>query len=130
VAEAPWLDVHPFTGDVAEFRARVSGIERFDGGDFPESALDALEEALKLPFADEAIRRFYLVTDAAFHEPTRSGLTAADLAERLESHRVLLHVFGRSQHEDAYAGLLGQTGRFEEIENFGRMLSEGRVLED
>ena len=130
VAEAPWLDVHPFTADVGEFQARVSGIGRFDGGDFPESALDALEEALTLRFAEGAIRRFYLVTDAAFHEPTRSGLRAADLAARLESQRVLLHVFGRSQHEEEYRTLLGESGRFEEIENFGRMLSEGRVLED
>jgi Mg-chelatase subunit ChlD len=130
VEEAPWLDVHAFTGDVAEFQQSVSGIQRFDGGDAPESALDALEEALKLPFAAGAVRRFYLVTDARYHEPSRSGLSAADLAARLEQEQVLLHVFSRSQFEDDYRTLLGQTGKFEEIENFGRMLSEGRVLED
>jgi hypothetical protein len=130
VEEAPWLDVHEFTDEVSQFQESVSRIERFDGGDFPESALDALEEALKLPFDEGAIRRFYLVTDARYHEPSRSGLSAADVAARLESARVFLHVFSRSQYEDDYRKLLGQTGRFEEIENFGRMLSEGRVLED
>ncbi len=130
VEEAPWLDMHEFTDDVGRFQESVSRIERFDGGDFPESALDALEEALKLPFDEGAIRRFYLVTDARYHEPSRSGLAAADVAARLESARVFLHVFSRSQYEDDYRKLVAQTGRFDEIENFGRMLSEGRVLED
>jgi hypothetical protein len=128
--EAPWLDVHEFTGDVGRFQESVGRIGRFDGGDFPESALDALEEGLKLPFDDGAIRRFYLVTDARYHEPSRSGLTAADVAAELEENRVFLHVFSRSQYEDDYRELFGRTGRFDEIENFGRMLSEGRVLED
>lgn len=130
VAEAPWLDVHEFTDDVGEFQQWVSGIGRFDGGDLPESALDAMEEALKLPFHEGAIRRFYLVTDARYHDPTRSGRTAAELAAQLEAGRVLLHVFSRSQYEADYRTLLGATGRFDEIERFGRMLSEGRVLED
>ena len=130
VEEAPWLDVHEFSADVDRFQRSVGRIERFDGGDFPESALDALEEALKLPFEEGAIRRFYLVTDARYHEPSRSGLSAADLAARLEGARVFLHVFSRSQYEDDYRRLFAQTGRFDEIENFGRMLSEGRVLED
>ena len=130
VEEAPWLDCHEFTGDVVQFQGSVSRMERFDGGDFPESALDALEEALKLPFDEGAVRRFYLVSDARFHEPSRSGLSAADVAARLEGARVFLHVFSRSQYEDDYRRLFAQTGRFDEIENFGRMLSEGRVLED
>ena len=130
VEEAPWLDVHEFTDDVEQFQGSVGRIERFDGGDFPESALDALEEALKLPFDQGAIRRFYLVTDARYHEPSRSGQSAADVAAKLEEARVFLHVFSRSQYEDDYRKLLARTGRFDEIENFGRMLSEGRVLED
>ena len=79
---------------------------------------------------EEAIRRFYLVTDAQYHETSRSGQSAAEVAARLGEQRVLLHVFSRSQYEDDYRKLLAQAGRFEEIENFGRMLSEGRVLED
>ncbi len=125
-----WLDVHPLTGNAARFRNSVEGVERFDGGDLPESALDAVEEALSLPFDPGAARRFYLVTDAQFHEPTRSGASAADLARRLAEQRVLLHVFSRRQFESDYAPLLGQTGRFDEIENFGAALGEARLLED
>jgi hypothetical protein len=130
VAEGDWIDRHDFTGDVTDFQAWVSEIDRFDGGDLPESALDALEEALTLPLDPEAIRRFYLVTDAQFHEPSRSGAEAADLATRLEQERVLLNVFSRAQFEEDYQTLISETGRFQEIQNFGSVLSEGRVLED
>jgi hypothetical protein len=128
--ESAWLDKHEFTGDVGEFRRWVGQIKRFDGGDLPESALDALEEALALPMDPQAMRRFYLVTDAQYHEPTRFGAHAAEIAKRLEQQRVLLSVFGRPQSRSDYEKLLQTTGRFQEIENFGKVLSEGRVLED
>jgi len=128
--EGRWLDKHDFTTDIEEFRSSVAGIERFDGGDLPESALDALEEALSLALEEEAIRRFYLVTDAPYHEPTRSGATAADVADRLERGRVVLYVFSRPEFEGDYRRLLSAPGRFQEIENFGPVFSEGRVLED
>ncbi|MHC4399182.1 MAG: vWA domain-containing protein [Planctomycetota bacterium] len=130
VSEAPWLDVHPFTADVEQFRESVGRMKRFDGGDLPESALDALEEALALEFDPNAIRRLYLVTDARFHESTRSGRSAANVAAELEKARVLLNVFSKGQYEDDYRPLVERAGRFQEIENFGRVLSEGRVLED
>lgn len=130
VREDPWLDRHGFTDDVSLFQQAVADVKRFDGGDLPESALDALEVAMALPFDERAIRRFYLVTDADYHEPTRSGAAAAELAARLAKQRVQLRVFSRPEFEPRYARLLGETGRFEEIENFGKVLSQGRVLED
>jgi len=128
--EGPWLDKHDFTSDVVRYQQSVAALERFDGGDLPESALDAVEEGLAMPLDDGSIRRFYLVTDAPYHEPSRSGATAAELAERLRASRVLLSVFSRPQYEEDYRKLLGETGRFLEIENFGKALGEGRVLED
>lgn len=129
-AEDEWIDVHGFTSNVEEFQDWVDHVERFDGRDLPESALDALEKALELEFDPEAMQRFYLVTDAAFHEPSRSGATAAGIAAKLEEKRVLLSVFSQARFEDEYRPLLGETGRFQEIENFGTVLSQGRVLED
>jgi hypothetical protein len=128
--DGDWLDRHEFTADGAELRRWVEQIKRFDGGDLPESALDALSDALRLPFDEHAMRYFYLVTDAAYHDPAKGGQTAADVAARLRQERVLLRVFSRPEHEAAYQKLLGDTGRFDEIENFGRVLSEGRILED
>lgn len=128
--EPDWIDTHAFTADVEQFKQNVSRIKRFDGGDLPESALDAIEQALSLSFADNSIRRFYLVTDAAYHEPTRSGRKAADLAAQLAEKQILLQVFCRAEFEADYAKLLGPSGKFQELEAFGKVLSEGRVLED
>ena len=126
----PWVDSHPFTPDAMDFFDSVDNVKRFEGVDFPESALDALEEALLMPLDKHAIRRFYLVTDNQYHEPTRSGATAEDVATRLTEQKVLLRVFSKRKYETDYAKLLGETGRFQEIENFGKVLSEGRILED
>jgi hypothetical protein len=130
VAEGDWLDLYGFTSDILEFQLWTESLKRFDGGDLPESALDALEEALALPLDPGALRRFYLVTDAAYHEPSRSGATAEMIAERLAAERVSLQVFSRPAFADDYGKLLGDAGRFLEIENFGRVLAEGRLIED
>jgi hypothetical protein len=128
--EGKWCQLHPFTADVAQFQEKVGRVKRFEGGDLPESALDAVEEALKLPLDDGAVRRFYLVTDATFHKKTQAGHTAADVAKLLAEKRVLLYVFSRRQFEDDYAELLGDGGKFLDIRSFGKVLSEGKVLED
>ncbi|MFO0901519.1 MAG: VWA domain-containing protein [Pirellulales bacterium] len=128
--ESDWIDVREFTSDVATFQRSVAELKRFDGGDLPESALDAVERALDLPLADDALRRFYLVTDAQFHSPTRSGLDAATLAERLVQRRVSLHVFAPEEFHSQYAALAGEVGAVQTIEDFGRVLAEGRILED
>jgi len=128
--EKHWLDKYGFTSDVSELRRWATGIKRFDGGDLPESALDALQEALKLPFDPAAMRRFYLVTDAPYHSPTQSGATADQVAERLSAERVILHVFCRREYQADYAKLLAESGHFQEIDSFGKVLSEGCILED
>ena len=127
--EGKWLDRHPFRVDAETFRRDVDSLARFDGGDLPESALDALEEALDLPFDAKSIRRIYLVTDALFHEPTRKGTRASELATRLERSKILLTVFSNEEFRGDYKKL-GVTARFQELEGFGQALSEGRVLED
>lgn len=126
--QGPWLDKHDFTSDVNRFLQSVRGVKTFAGGDPPDSALDALEEALLLPYDEKAIRRFYLVTDADYHEPTRSGATAEQIAAGLEEKKVLLRVFSRREHEADYARLLGEAGKFQEIEDFGRVLAQGCVF--
>lgn len=128
VGEQPVIE--PFTPDAAKFKAAIDGIQRFDGGDLPESSLDALEEALKLPFAEGAVRRFYLVTDTDFHNPAQSGATAEQIAERLKDGEVLLNVFTRADHIPLYEKLTGRSGKVAEIEDFGQVLSGERILED
>ena len=128
--EEEWLDRHEFTDSVDEFQKWVSTIKRFDGGDVPESGLDAIESALSLPFRKNAVRRIILVTDAPFHEVTASGANAADIAASLQKQGILLEVFCRAEFQSNYAPLLGDSGKFENLEDFGRVLAEGRILED
>jgi hypothetical protein len=129
-SETDWRDVRPFTDDVAVFRTGVEGLRRFDGGDLPESSLDALLAALALPFDPQAMRRFYLVTDAQFHAPAKSGESAAMVAEKLLEQRVLLQVFTQPDLRGEYQTLVGSAGRVQTIADFGQVLSEGRILED
>jgi hypothetical protein len=126
----PWLDRHEFTANVDEFRTWVENVKRFDGGDLPESALDVLEEGVKLPLDPEAMRLFYLVTDAPYHDPGQAGIKAETVAVKLRDARVQLQVFGRMEYRKDYEKLMSDEGRFQEIEDFGKVLSEGRVLED
>ncbi len=128
--ESEWKDQYDFTTDVEVFKESVAGIKRFDGGDLPESALDAIEAALALPFDEQATRRFYLVTDAPFHDPSQSGVSAVDLAKRLAEKQVLLSIFTRQAFAADYQQLLADSGSVQAIEDFGQVLSEGRILED
>jgi hypothetical protein len=128
--EGEWLDKHEFTAKVEEFQKWVSAIKRFDGGDMPESSLDAIESALSLPFEKNSVRRIILVTDAPFHEVTASGAKVADIVAKLQKERVLLEVFSREELQAEYAPLLDNGGKFEFLEDFGQVLAEGRILED
>jgi len=130
IEETDWIDRREFTASAEEFQRHVASLKRFDGGDVPESALDAMNVALSLPFDPQAVRRFYLVTDAPFHEAARSKTSVADLTDRLKKENVLLSVFGRAEFRKDYERLLGDSGRFQELEEFGTVLSEGRILED
>ncbi len=128
--EGQWIDPYEFTDDVESFRQRVGDIRRFDGGDPAESALDAIETALALPFEEGAIRRLYLVTDATFHEPAASGATRADIEQKLNDAKVMLNVFTREEFRPEYEALAGESGKVLTIEEFGQVLAEGRILED
>jgi len=129
-SEEQWLDRREFSDDVKQFQQAVAEIRRFDGGDLPESALDALESALTLPFAEAATPRLYLVTDAQYHEPTKSGVTVPDLVAKMAERRVLLSVFTRPEFFPDYQKLTAGSGNVQALEDFGQVLSEGRVLED
>ncbi|MDO4571075.1 MAG: VWA domain-containing protein [Planctomycetia bacterium] len=133
--EGEWVETLNFTSDIQVFQRAVENIKRYGGGvDLEESALDALIEGVKLiekGSKRNSIRRFYLVTDESFHPQTAQGnLDAAAVGKVLRENGVHLDVFCRPAHRDSYAPLLGEQGNFMEIENFGDVLAQGRVLED
>jgi hypothetical protein len=130
VHDEPWLDKHNFTSSAEEFQGWVTNLPRFERSDVQQSALDALEESLTLPLDEKAMHLFYLVSDASYHNPGRGGVTAADVAAKLQKANVQLHVFSQAEHEADYRKLIVGVGKFQEMEGFGKVLSEGRVLED
>lgn len=54
-------------GDPAQFRAQVAQCRAEGGGDAPESAIDAIERALRMPLRPEAVRCLVLITDDTCH---------------------------------------------------------------
>lgn len=54
----------PFTADAATFRDEVSRLKASGGGDIPESSLEGVAEACKLPFRKDATKMLLLITDA------------------------------------------------------------------
>ncbi|MCA9797250.1 MAG: VWA domain-containing protein, partial [Candidatus Eremiobacteraeota bacterium] len=73
-----------FTRDIDGFRNGLSKLGVVSGEDPPESSLDALVAASRLPFAREAVKVVILITDAPPHVPDREtpSLEAARLALR------------------------------------------------
>ncbi len=128
-----WISISDFTEDVTRFYETVEKVARFDGGDLPESSLDALTYAIEKVKKDSeghAIR-FYLVTDQTFHPTTVDGKAdVVAVGKMLQENRVMLDVFCRPQFREEYEPLLGDCGHFREIENFGEVLSQGRFLEN
>lgn len=128
-----WIFQTDFFEDVRKFQEAVESIPRFEGGDLPESSLDALAAAIEKVKKDSAGHaiRFYLVTDQSFHPQTAAGnLTVESMAAELKKNRVMLEVFANPRFQQDYLPLIGDCGHFREIENFGEVLSQGRFLED
>ena len=130
-AEGDWVTSFDFTDSVSKFQENLGLLRRFDGGDLPESALDALELACNnFTFTDGSLRRFYLITDADYHPETQSGLDVEAVYKRIAEKNAYLEVFSRPDFSPSYNRLIRNSGKFQEIENFGAIFSEGRILED
>ncbi len=126
----PWLYRQDPTDDTLEFIVAVDQMPRFPDGPTLGSSLDALEEALAMPFQEDSTRRYFLATDNGYHATTDRGATAAMLAERLARKRVRLDVFSLPEWRADYELLLGAAGRFYPLERFGQVMPQGQVLED
>ena len=78
------------------------------------------KKRLSLPLDDGAMHLFYLVSDASYHDPSRSGAKAADVAAKLQKAKVQLHVFSEPEYEADYRKVIVGGGKFQEMENFAR----------
>lgn len=88
--------IYSYTKDIEKYKRQVASIPRTDGGDLPESALDALETGLnkfcgsRNSSGEKSI--FVLITDAPPHDPTVSGKSGADITRDLKNNNVVTYV--------------------------------------
>lgn len=123
-----------FAKTIGEFRAWVASLKDEGGGDVPESALDAISEALKFSFRKDTVRILVLITDAPYHEPSESGQTMDDLCREIKTQKIVAYVIGPDipgyiQLTDTMGGILFNIGR--DTESFRRILTSlGRSISD
>lgn len=117
------ITVFGLTEDPSAFRAQVRELPRTDGGDEPESALEALEEAITMRHRPDARRVFILITDADFHEPDIHGHGAENILSKLKALDAPLYIVGptkRLHRGLRYADMSACThGRFHSIHASG-----------
>lgn len=99
-----------------DFKNIVSGIYAGGGGDYPESDVDALEEARKMGFTAGSQKFIILITDAPYKEDTRfSDLNSMqEEISRLKNDGIIVSVI--SSDSSWYGDLYNQTnGIFSDI---------------
>lgn len=112
----------PFTRDTRLFAERVRRLEARGGGDGPESVLDALAEASRLPFRPEATRVLLLICDNIPKVPdkeVRSGFACNAL---LRENRIgQLHLVVRTQSRGRYEAIRADlSGQFFDLDAVSR----------
>jgi Mg-chelatase subunit ChlD len=99
------------TAAVQQFQAAVDAVPRTQGGDDPESALEAIERALQMPLRDQAAVCFVLITDERCHNVAR--LPA--LANGLRARKIATYVVSQQNFSVLYSPLCVNGGQFYSI---------------
>lgn len=90
-------DKNPFVDETNGLQAQIDPLYHEGGGDEPESALDAILFAIKMPDwrpIGEAHRVIVLLTDATTHPETQDGNSVMDVATGVSSGHFKLLVYG------------------------------------
>ncbi|AQQ54862.1 VWA domain-containing protein [Planococcus lenghuensis] len=97
--------------DVEEFKTKVSGIRASGGGDAPESAVDALEEARGLEYRQNVGKYIVLLTDVNYKASTRFAEVTSmhDEIQLLKEDEISVSVIGNSYYRSFYDELYSIT---------------------
>ena len=97
--------------DVNQFKDKVSSIRATGGGDTPETAVDALEEARRLEFRANVGKYIVLLTDANYKENTRFPEVTSMYEEikLLQEDGIVTSVIGNSYYRSFYDELYRTT---------------------
>jgi hypothetical protein len=101
------------TADVAVFQKHVGGLQLLNGGDEPESTVEALRKALQIPFRPGAKVCFVHITDASCHHAEK----LPDVAEELKRRSITTYVVSQREWHNLYNQLCVHGGRFHAIED-------------
>ena len=83
-----------FTDSVKKFKATVEKHPMLDGGDEPESQIDALFEALEMQFDQISQKILILITDASPHNPDSKGRSSEDFIRFAKRRGVYVNIVG------------------------------------
>lgn len=103
-----------------EFRREVDSLPMYDGGDNPESSVDAIERALGVQYRGDALVCFIHITDAHTHRAQELERLTGVLRER----GIMMCVVSRTRFRSVYEPLCVNRGEFFAIEqaNFESIL--------
>jgi uncharacterized protein YfaP (DUF2135 family) len=105
--------VFPPTNDARLFQEKVRDVPRTEGGDLPESAVDALERGMQNQFRDPCVKVFVLITDAPCHRAEE----IPNLARRLRKQGIKTHVVARESQRELYQPLYQGNGAFHALDD-------------
>ena len=84
-----------FTEDLEQFNRTLDDLPVLFGYDEPESALEAVEQALHLPYLGECKKVAILITDASPKtKPGEHNWRMQELAKKLQDAKLQLHIIG------------------------------------
>ncbi|MCP3924995.1 MAG: VWA domain-containing protein [Desulfobacterales bacterium] len=83
------------TDNAGQFQTWVSRLKARGGGDEPENALDAIDDAAKQTYRKDAKVIFILITDATFHAANKiTSLTMHSVVSDLKEKNIQFHAVG------------------------------------
>ncbi|MFO0967286.1 MAG: vWA domain-containing protein [Gemmataceae bacterium] len=94
------FDGKPFTRDPLALKREIGKLTAMGGGDAPESGLDALDYASKLPFRADAAKVLIFITDAPPKIPDKDNKDEKEVAAKLLKRNIQqLHLVVRDEPE-------------------------------
>jgi hypothetical protein len=123
------FDGAPFTKDAVKFQQQVGQLRAAGGGDIPESSLEGVEEAVKLPFRQGATRMLLVITDAPpkvvpeGNTPERVRATATQVRTTgIDSVHVVVDQLDKASYDPLReAGTLKDGGKYFDIRELVRV---------
>jgi len=97
-----------FTNSVDTFKESVATHPMLNGGDEPESQIDALFETMEMKFTQSSQIILILITDASPHDPDASGRTSKKFIKLARSKNAIVNIVGPNL--SVYRDMVDSTG--------------------